>query len=151
MLDRITAPDEVIGELVRIAHQAYPEEGCAVIVGRAAGDHLILERVFAADNVTPDDPRRKFRIDPEILLRSQKAARRSKHGVAVFFHSHPDHPATPSEHDRKAAWPGAVHLIASAGRDRVFDVAAFELDGSGSFVPVSLEIETRSAKMGALT
>lgn len=149
MLDRISTASDLIEELETIARNAYPEEGCAVLVARAERDHLVLERVFPAANVTPEDRTLRFRIDPATLLRGQKAARRSKRGVTVFFHSHPDHPAAPSKHDRDAAWPGAVHLIASVGQDRVFDIAAFQLDQSGRFVPLEIKVETRSATVGA--
>ena len=51
---------------------------------------------------------------------------RAKAGELVlgFYHSHPDHPARPSEYDREHAWPFYSYVIVAieqgrAGRDDV--------------------------------
>ena len=42
----------------------------------------------------------------------ERAAERDM-DVLGFYHSHPDHPAQPSEYDREHAWPGYSYVIAS--------------------------------------
>ena len=53
--------------------------------------------------------------------------------VLGVWHTHPDHPAHPSETDRAAAWEGWSYVIASVERGEVADVRSWRLDGD-SFV-----------------
>ena len=55
----------------------------------------------------------RFVMDPVAVARVEHALRASGLSLAGVFHSHPDHPAVPSEADRRAAWPDIVQLILS--------------------------------------
>ncbi len=134
----IRAEESVIEALDEVARAAYPEEGCAVLIGQARRKRTRLDTVLPARNVAADNRRRQFIIDPQALLIAQKAARQRENGVVAFFHSHPDHPAEPSPADRAAAWPGALHLIASVTSRGVVDLAAYSLDSNGTFQPLPL-------------
>jgi len=60
--------------------------------------------------------------------------------VVGFFHSHPDHPASPSAFDLEHAWPYYSYLIVSVGRGRVADARAWRLATDRSrFEPETLE------------
>jgi len=50
-----------------------------------------------------------------------------------FYHSHPDHPAEPSEYDREHAWPGYSYVIASVSSENVEEMRSWSLrdDRSG--------------------
>jgi proteasome lid subunit RPN8/RPN11 len=48
--------------------------------------------------------------------------------VLGFYHSHPDHPARPSETDRQAAWPFYSYIIVSIGRGEPLDTTCWVLD-----------------------
>lgn len=133
----------LIQALKELARGAYPEEACATIVGWASEGRTILETVLAARNIAPVNRRRRFTIDPQVLLAAQKTARRRENGIVAFFHSHPDHPAIPSRSDRASAWPGALHLIASVTDRGVVDLAAYILDASGEFRPLELDVNSR--------
>ena len=60
-------------------------------------------------------------------------ARRNAHATAVglalvgFYHSHPDHPARPSQHDLDHAWPNFHYVIASVLEGRVDVTRAWRL------------------------
>jgi len=148
VVHELRASAKLIQELDEIARVAYPEEGCAVLIGHAKRDATGLDTVLPARNVAPVNRRRRFTIDPQVLLAAQKAARRRENGVIVFFHSHPDHPAEPSRSDRSAAWPGALHLIASVTDRGVVDLAAYVLDASGRFRQLALAVADRSETRG---
>jgi proteasome lid subunit RPN8/RPN11 len=49
--------------------------------------------------------------------------------VIGVWHTHPDHPARPSETDRAAAWAGWSYLILSVTARGVADVKSFRLHG----------------------
>ena len=49
-----------------------------------------------------------------------------------FYHSHPDHPAEPSEYDREHAWPYYSYVIASVGESGVGEVRSWVLKDNRS-------------------
>lgn len=55
----------------------------------------------------------RFWIAPQDLFKAQKFARSQNWQLIGVYHSHPDHPAVPSECDRQAAWPEYSYLILS--------------------------------------
>jgi DNA-binding NarL/FixJ family response regulator len=55
--------------------------------------------------------------------------------VLGFYHSHPDHPARPSDFDRSRAWPFYSYVIVSIQSRQAVDMTSWVLDdASGSFV-----------------
>ena len=58
-----------------------------------------------------------------------------------FWHSHPDHPARPSETDRKYAWPGLLTLVIAVERGEPRDLTAWDVPGpEAPFRRVELEV-----------
>jgi proteasome lid subunit RPN8/RPN11 len=119
-------------DLARIhAHgeAAYPEECCGVLIGRAGagGAGATVERVVAADNERADSRHNRYVISPQSLLRAQRDARASGLDIVGYYHSHPDHPARPSEFDREHAWPGTSYVIVSVEKGRAVDCRSWRL------------------------
>lgn len=108
---------------------AYPEECCGVLIGReAAGDDpATVEQVVAADNERADSRHNRYVISPQALLRAQREARERGLEVVGYYHSHPDHPARPSEFDREHAWPGTSYLIVSVREGKAVDRRSWRL------------------------
>jgi proteasome lid subunit RPN8/RPN11 len=104
----------VLGPGVRAAIEAhgrdtYPHECCGALLGEG-------ERVLATHplpNVTTEGPRRRFRIDDKDYLASERQASAAGLSLLGFYHSHPDHPAVPSQYDLDHAWPTFVYPIVS--------------------------------------
>ncbi len=98
------------------ARQTYPHECCGALIGQ---DTEVLE-AYPLPNTTEEGPRRRFLVRPaDYRLAEQRAAKR---GLTLlgFYHSHPDHPARPSQYDLDHAWPSFAYLIVSVrdGQDR---------------------------------
>jgi proteasome lid subunit RPN8/RPN11 len=55
----------------------------------------------------------RFWIAPQDLLAAQRYARDHQMNIVGIYHSHPDHPAVPSESDRLLAWSEYSYLILS--------------------------------------
>lgn len=98
----------------RIAEQArtgYPLEICGVLVGE---DRTVREVVPVA-NREHESPRVRYQIAPEDLIRIQREARGAGREILGYYHSHPDHPARPSETDRRVAAEGlsdgVIHVV----------------------------------------
>jgi proteasome lid subunit RPN8/RPN11 len=104
------------------ARRGYPDEVCGVLVGQRAGE-VTVESVIPVANRERETPRVRYQIAPEDLLRIQRESREKYLDIVGFYHSHPDHPARPSETDRRIAAEGlsdgVAHVVVSvdgAGR-----------------------------------
>ncbi|MCL2267264.1 MAG: M67 family metallopeptidase, partial [Treponema sp.] len=60
----------------------------------------------------------RFLITPEEMLKAEKTARIRKQDVIGFYHSHPDHPAVPSDYDKEHALPFYSYIIVSVNKDK---------------------------------
>ncbi len=124
------------------ARETYPDECCGFLVVRADQPETAPRRVVTverAQNEFDGERRRRFVIRPEELLGVE--GRLAGQGLAVggFYHSHPDHPAVPSEFDRDHAWPWYSYLVLGITETTEGPLEAFELDpDSGTFVRTSL-------------
>jgi proteasome lid subunit RPN8/RPN11 len=74
-----------------------------------------VREVVPVVNRETESPRVRYQIAPEDLIRIQRAAREAGREILGYYHSHPDHPARPSETDRRIAAEGlsdgVVHVV----------------------------------------
>ncbi len=119
----------------------YPNECCGVLLGKVEGDAKHVAEVVALRNLRHDpsraaellpvdDPgreteRNRFLIDPLDQLAVEKDARARGLEVLGYYHSHPDHPARPSDYDRMHAWPRYSYVIISIERGAPKDLTAW--------------------------
>lgn len=100
------------------AESTYPEECCGALVGEVAAGRRTVRRALRLQNARAEARRRRFRIEPEDYRGAERSA--AAHGLDLigFYHSHPDHPAAPSEYDREHAlpWHSYVIVAVAAGR-----------------------------------
>ena len=129
----IVIPKEVEAQIRRHGEEQYPYEACGALFG--TGDGAIspwrVSSALPAPNDHGDDRRRRYRIPPEFQVRAEMEARAANVDVLGYYHSHPDHPARPSEYDRSHAWLGYVYVICSVKEGRSADLNAFTLEEQG--------------------
>jgi proteasome lid subunit RPN8/RPN11 len=101
----------------------YPHECCGALI---ACDGEIME-AFALPNTTAEGPRRRFLVSPADYAAVENRARAIGADLAGFYHSHPDHPARPSEYDRAHAWPNWSYVIVSVIAGRSADMTSWRL------------------------
>jgi proteasome lid subunit RPN8/RPN11 len=93
------------------ARQGYPLEVCGVLLG----DDRTVRDVVPVANRETESPRVRYQIAPEDLIRIQRDARDTGREIVGYYHSHPDHPARPSETDRRVAAEGlsdgVIHVV----------------------------------------
>lgn len=89
----------------------YPDECCGILLGIANGSDARVESVRDVPNVKEGERKRRFVIAPGEYLAAERAARDAGLALLGFYHSHPDHPARPSEFDREHAWPNLHYVI----------------------------------------
>ena len=115
---------------IRIAGEAaYPDECCGILMGDIDNDgNKIVKRTEAINNAREDGEKyHRFLITPEDMLHAEQTARAAKLEVIGFYHSHPDHPASPSDYDRDHALPFYSYVIVSVEKGRAKELTSWEL------------------------
>ncbi|MBF2003586.1 MAG: M67 family metallopeptidase [Synechococcales cyanobacterium M58_A2018_015] len=97
-------------------------------------------------NQTPDlSKRRHYWIDPQELFAAQRHARQQQLDIIGIYHSHPDHPAVPSESDRRVAWAEYAYVIVSVRQGVAQDMLCWSLDQQ-QFQPEAMILTPDSGK-----
>ena len=128
----------------------YPEECCGLLIGKLKELTKIVYEVWPQRNSWGEDyswqgensqfdKRRRFTIAPQDLLRAQKKARELHLAIIGIYHSHPDHPAQPSEFDRAIAWSEYSYIIVSVPQGKSGDLCSWVLDEDGQFQRETIE------------
>lgn len=126
-MERLIIHPKDLEAIGRHGEARYPEECCGILVGRSGEGVTAVERVVAVANEREEDRREGFLVHPEKLLAVHMKARKEGLDVVGYYHSHPDHPARPSEVDRKQAWPGLSYVILSVEEGRVAEIRSWRL------------------------
>jgi len=108
------------------ARNAYPHEGCGALIGPRSGP--VTETVPLPNRET-DRPRVRFTVSPRDYLEVEGAADARGLELLGFWHSHPDHPARPSETDRRYAWEGLYTVVIAVAKGEPGEITAWEVPG----------------------
>lgn len=128
------------------AASTYPEECCGVLLGELGGGVRVVETV-SVDNTSEAHRERRYLIDAPTLFRITKDADRRGLDVVGFYHSHPDHPAQPSQTDlEQATFPAYVYVIQSVVAGAADELTAWTLaDDRSRFIAEEIhELQTES-------
>ena len=119
--------------------ETYPHECCGALVGR---DGEVTSTV-ALPNITDEGPRRRFRVSDTDYLRVERAADAAGAELLGFYHSHPDHPARPSQYDLDHALPNFSYIIVSVLAGVAEDMRSWKLrDDRSAFDEEALSVLT---------
>ncbi len=107
----------------------YPYECCGLLFGRFAENGMkICSEIYPISNAREEEAKRnRFLIRPEELMRGEKVAARKSLDVIGFYHSHPDHPAAPSQYDLEHAWPLYSYIVVAVDSGRAGDLRSWEM------------------------
>lgn len=114
-------------EIRREGEVAYPAECCGVLGGRVIQVSKEVLRIVPTANLRTDDPHR-YLISPDDLLRITAELKQSGLEVLGYYHSHPDHPADPSEFDSEHAWPWYSYIIVRVDHGRAIELTSWVLE-----------------------
>ena len=123
----IEIPKSVLQAIHDHARAAYPEECCGFLLGHSGAPRRI-EESRRARNVATENRARRYSIDPLELLHADDDARKKSLELIGVYHSHPDHPAAPSEYDRSRAASWLSYVIVSVVDGEPKDVTAWQFD-----------------------
>lgn len=123
-----------------------------MLFGQRSGDVKTLIEVLLTENSWDDkavdtfhviddssqslsSKRNRFSIAPQVMLKAQKDARDRNLDIIGIYHSHPDHPAVPSEFDRAIAWQQYSYIIVAVLQGKACDLNSWSLDDNYQFQP----------------
>ncbi|MDR2354015.1 MAG: M67 family metallopeptidase [Deltaproteobacteria bacterium] len=106
-----------LAHLIRAeGEKTYPFECCGLILGKLEGfnGNRKCHKIIPLNNTREgEDKLRRFVIEPLDFLRAEKTALAAGLEVLGIYHSHPDHPAYPSQYDLENALPFYSYIICS--------------------------------------
>ncbi|PZV16693.1 MAG: hypothetical protein DCF22_04900 [Leptolyngbya sp.] len=142
------------------AERTYPEECCGLMLGHiqegdtgfvqmnqlAKSPVRVVTALYPVENswdqqVATDlqdessSKTRRYAIAPEEMLKAMQDARRRNLAIIGIYHSHPDHPAVPSECDRRLAWQHYSYSIISVQQGKAREFYSWCLDANHQFQP----------------
>ena len=132
---------ELLDRIASYGEESYPEESAGFLIGTDGADRTVHDLVHF-DNTREESARRtRYLIGPKEYLEAELEAGRRGLDIVGVFHSHPDHPNTPSEFDRDWAQPQFSYVITSIGSGRAQASRCWRLeDDRSSFVEQEIKI-----------
>jgi proteasome lid subunit RPN8/RPN11 len=142
---RLRLTSQVRDEIRSHGARGYPNEVCGALLGREIdaddGELRHITSVLPLENQRDDSPHNRFSVTPEDVLRAEHAARNSGLDLLGWYHTHPDHPARPSEFDREHAWPWYSYVILTVASRVPGDMTSWRLaDDRSAYAAESIEV-----------
>jgi proteasome lid subunit RPN8/RPN11 len=128
-----TLNDKTRAAVIAHGEATYPHECCGFLFGSDKGDSRHISEYLSVENRRTENRERRFQIAPEDYLKAERYA--DEHGLELLgiYHSHPDHPAIPSEHDRRQAMPFFSYFIVSVMKGEGLVLRSWLLDKDFQF------------------
>ena len=123
----------LLEDIKRHAEREYPHECCGLLIGRIEDDgrtRAVVETYPVANSWEEGETmHRRMLIRPQDYMQAERRFSKEGLGVVGNYHSHPDHPAVPSEFDLKnlAPWPTMSYIVVSVVKGRAVGLRSWEL------------------------
>lgn len=131
----LVIPESVARRIEEEGVAAYPNECCGLLIGRDLGDgdaaKRVVDRLVPMKNVfDPREQYHRFTIDDRAMQEASLAADKEGKALLGFYHSHPDHPARPSEYDRQHVppWSFFSHVIVAIHQRKPADMTSWTMN-----------------------
>ena len=140
--------EEILKGIRQHGAEDYPNETCGAMLGVDGDSNREVRALFPLVNRRDDSPRNRFSVTADDVRGAEKAAKEQGLEVIGWYHSHPDHPARPSEFDRDHAWPWYSYVIVAVAQGQPQDLTSWRLtDDRSHFEPE--EVSSRGASTSA--
>ena len=130
-------------EIREAGAKAYPNECCGILFGTGDGEDQVVRSLRPIVNARESGEQyHRFLITAEEMMAAELEARKLALDIVGFYHSHPDHPAAPSEYDRDHALPFYHYIILRVAQGEPEEMTDWRLRLSReAFDAEELEIE----------
>lgn len=122
-----------LDEMIKDAVRTFPDECCGFLLGKEKDNIRTIIKIQVVDNAKEGDKRRRFIISAKDYLKAELFADENNLQLIGVYHSHPNHPAIPSEHDRVAAQPYFSYIILSVMNNEFDHIRSWRLNEQQQF------------------
>lgn len=92
----------------------FPNEGGGFLFGSIQGEDTVIEDAIQIENVfETEEQYHRYAMTPQNWANMEDTADERGLLLVGYYHSHPNHPAIPSEFDRIHALPNFFYIITS--------------------------------------
>lgn len=106
----------------------FPNEGGGFLIGTQQGQERTVTEIRIVENVfETEEQYHRYLMEQGAFQQAEDYADEKGLTLLGYFHSHPDHPAIPSEYDRVHALPNFLYLILSIRNAQWAESLAWEL------------------------
>jgi proteasome lid subunit RPN8/RPN11 len=121
-------PQALLRRIHQHGEKAYPEEGAGLLLGEVKGSSHRVREILPLVNAREAPARHnRYQLTPQDYLQGEELAESLGLTVLGVFHSHPDHPNSPSDFDRQWAWPNFSYLITSVLQGKASESRSWRL------------------------
>ena len=107
---------------------SFPNEGGGFLLGTKQDDGTLIQDVIEVENVFDSEEQyHRYAMTPQNWMKMEDEADARNLTLVGYYHSHPNHPAIPSEYDREHALPNFIYIITSVMEGEAADQLAWEL------------------------
>lgn len=129
----ITLSEENIKQIEAHGEKTYPNECGGMLIGRFEnGKKTVVELLPMENAMAENEQHNRVLILPKDVLRAERFAREKRLDVVGYYHSHPDHPAIPSQFDLDHALPVWTYIIVSVEKGKAVDLRSWEMENDRS-------------------
>ena len=123
-----------LGQIKTHALAIFPDECCGFLFGSEKETGVrTISTIREVNNSRTGDKRRRFEINARDYMQAENFALEKGLLLLGIYHSHPNHPAIPSEHDRIAAQPYFSYIIVSVMNNQIDDIRSWRLNEASQF------------------
>lgn len=122
-------PKELETKIREHGEKTYPFECCGIIGGIKEGSNNIAKYIYEVNNSREDDAKHnRYIMTPKDVLTAEKKFTKDGIEIIGFYHSHPDHPAKPSQFDLDhASWPIYSYVIVAVEKSKAKELNSWTL------------------------
>ena len=129
----VAISERLIKQIEAHGERTFPYECGGMLIGRFEnGGKTVVELLPMENAMAEAEQYNRVLITPKDVMRAERYARGKKLDVIGYYHSHPDHPAIPSQFDLDHALPVWTYIIVSILQGRAADVRAWEMENDRS-------------------
>ena len=124
---------EIIEQIEAHGERTYPYECGGMLIGKFEnGEKSVVELLPMENAMSETEQHNRVLILPKDVLRAERYARERRLDVVGYYHSHPDHPAIPSQFDLDHALPVWSYVIVSVEKGKAAQVRSWEMENDRS-------------------
>ena len=141
--------DELKQEIEAHGVRDFPNECCGVLIGEFKNgvktvhevrplpnsfapseefEKSVLSEPNETSEVSVVGQERRYMVSSDTMFQLMREERKTGNKILGFYHSHPNHPARPSEYDREWAWPWYSYIILSVMQGTPAEMNSWLLD-----------------------